>query len=221
MWRGRVVIWFVLVLGLLLLVLGVWGGPKAVEESVSAEMPAVKEPFKGNPWDIITQPLYPEEELIKIPEHRPWYLPGRDRRFARGLLVGLGAGLMTASMLAAGLSPSSKQAVASNQPPNVTVPATSSAPKEEQKPAATANEPAKPAETKQEQPADVAFEIAAGDLPETIAGKLKGAGLIPDEQQFLTRIAERGVDTQLRAGSYTVPTQATLDQVIEALLAGA
>ena len=96
---GVPVTWILLAAGLLLVVLGVWGGPATRRRPEKAER-IPREATVQEAWDILTSPVEYDEELIKIPDHQPWFLPGGDRRFQRGLAVGLGAGLMLAVLLA-------------------------------------------------------------------------------------------------------------------------
>ena len=91
-------IWFLLAAGLLLIVLGVWGGPATRRRPDKSER-IPREATVQEAWDILTSPVQYDDELIKIPDHRPWFLPGGDRRFQRGLLVGFGAGLLLSALL--------------------------------------------------------------------------------------------------------------------------
>jgi cell division protein YceG involved in septum cleavage len=66
-------------------------------------------------------------------------------------------------------------------------------------------------------PATVSFAVEYGDMVPTIAFNLKAKGLIANQQSFVSRATERAVDTLFKEGTFTVPTDATLDQVIDAL----
>ncbi|HWI53480.1 MAG TPA: hypothetical protein VNT01_15165 [Symbiobacteriaceae bacterium] len=204
-------IWILGFAGILLTLLGVWGGPTQKSPRREAEAMARKQPTVSDAWDVLAKPL--EEELIKIPEHRPWYTPGSDRRFQQGLLVGLGAGLMVAALT---ISFAPRQAappqVAVKEPPAGAPAANQPAPAQTAQPAPT--QPAKPPK-----PVNQNFTVEPGDLAPDIADKLKAAGLIADPKQFLTRVEERGLDTSLKAGTFVIPTGANLDTVIDVLTA--
>lgn len=205
--------WFLAMTGIVLLLIGLWSGPAIAGRRKEMEGVARKQPTTNEAWDILARPM--EEEAIKIPEHRPWYVPGGDRRFQRGLAVGLGAGLMVASVAVAvvpreALPPAtaSKTPVADKlaqqpqvQPPQAAAP-------QNQPPAQQAPPP---------KPANVLFEVEMGSAGSEIAENLKQKGLIPSEEQFLARLKQRELDTMLKAGTFTIPTGATVDQVIDAL----
>jgi hypothetical protein len=204
---GLAVTWPLLVVGILLALAGLWGGPTPRRREADASKVKGPAPKGGDPWEVITQPIARDEELIKIPERRPWYRPGR---FLRGVMTGLGAGLLVSAAIVAvsprGAVPPSPQA-ATEAPKGA--PATGAG-------GGTAAAP--PAQTPP-QPANVMFTVDPGDMAPTIAANLKAKGLINDDQAFLSRVAERGVDTLLKAGSFPIPTGATLDQVIDVLTA--
>lgn len=220
--------WFLLLLGTLLLLVGVWGGPRL---SRPADEKDQETKGRKDPWEVLTEPLPQEEELIKLPEPKPWYLPGGDRRFRQGLLVGLGAGLVVAGLVT--LLPSGEDE------PDLPGPVV-----QEPGPAAGGNQQGgqgaeqpddsgEPAGGQDEEPAGqeepdggkgdadkpeaVLFVIEEGEFPSTIAANLRAQGLIADEDAFLSRVTQLGVDTSLRAGSFLIPTGADLDAVISAL----
>lgn len=199
-------IWILGFAGILLTLLGVWGGPTQKSPRREAESMARKQPTVSDAWEVLAKPL--EEEMIKIPEHRPWYAPGGDRRFQQGALLGLGVGLMVAALT---VSFAPRDAA----PPQV-------ATKEPAAGAPAANQPAptqtvQPAPTQPVKPVNQNFTVEPGDLAPDIADKLKTAGLIADPDQFLHRVAERELDTSLKAGTFVIPTGADLDTVIDVL----
>lgn len=207
---GVRVTWFLLIIGLVLLAIGLAAGQarpaKRSKESAVRAGQTVDEA-----WEIITQPVTREEELIKIPAQRAWYRIDRGNKFQHGLLTGLGAGLLVAAAVSVAMprpeAAPPRDEVAKEQPPApapVPVPVEPVAPKPEPPPPVAAN---------------ITFSVEPGELPPTIAERLKEKGLIEDENVFLRRLEERRVDVLLKAGTFVIPTQATLDQVIDALTA--
>ncbi|MCG0239525.1 MAG: endolytic transglycosylase MltG [Firmicutes bacterium] len=63
----------------------------------------------------------------------------------------------------------------------------------------------------------VTVVIDPGMTAPQIAARLREKGLIADEAAFLARLAERGMDTRLQAGTFQIPVGAGLDQVIDRL----
>lgn len=198
--------------GIALALIGLWGGPSPNAKRREAEAAARKQPTVSDAWEVLSRPL--EEEMIKIPEHRPWYAPGGDKRFQQGLLVGLGAGLLVAtvavSFLPRGQTAAPKTAAKDSAPAPTEVSTAKPAP-------AQPGPAAQPVPVQPPKPVTVNFTVEPGHLAPDIAANLKAAGLIADEDQFLARVAELGVDTSLRAGTFVIPTGATLDKVIEKL----
>lgn len=66
----------------------------------------------------------------------------------------------------------------------------------------------------------VTVVVEPGMTAPDVAALLRAQGLIADETAFLNRLAERGLDTLLQAGTFNIPANATLDQVIDLLTAG-
>lgn len=225
-------IWLLVSAGILLLLLGLWGGPVPTEAPEPEAAPPAGEQAASAAWDVLARPIVHREELIPIPEHRPWYMPGKDRRFLQGLMVGLGSGLLVTAV-AVGLFPRTAPQptqVAANNGSSVSVPKTNEPAPTAQPPAAAeppaavqppaATEPAPPAEQQPSvTPVNITFVIEDGDLAPDIARKLKEAGLIADEQAFLTRVEQLEVDRSLKAGTFVIPTHADLDTVINVLIA--
>jgi hypothetical protein len=209
------VTWPLLVVGILLALLGLWGGPAPRRRE--RESSRLKGPIpKGDAWDILTQPVVSDEELIKLPERRPWFIPGRAGRFQRGLMLGLGLGLLIAAAIHA-WAPRS----AATLPPTAADSATKPPPGTANQPTAS-KPPTTPGSTtpitpKPPTPAVVSFVVEYGDMVPTIAANLKAKGLIADDNAFVSRVTERSADTLLKSGTFLIPTGATLDQVIDAL----
>ncbi len=223
---GYALTWFLLFTGLLLFGLGLWGGPRPRrwEEAGPAEEPS----SAAEALEILSQPLprEAEEELIRIPEGRPWYLP--DRRFQQGLLTGLGAGLLVAAAAIAFLPReplTGPPGDVAHRPPAAQDPAGPQPPRFDTAPGdepggGTVGPPGAPdPEPKPEppRPVNVTFVVEPGELAPDIARKLDDEGLIADEEAFLRRVEERGVDRFLKAGTFVIPTDASLDEVIDAL----
>jgi hypothetical protein len=209
------VIWTLGILGILLLLLGIWGGPARLRRRRDADVAAKKETQPGEAWEILARPL--EDEAIKIPEHRPWYAPGGDRRFQRGLLVGLGAGLMVAAVAVSSMprgTADQAPGTAWNTPaPQGGQPAAGTGQQAGQGAGTTAAPAAEPPKA-----ANKTFTVEEGWPAVTIGAELQKQGLIADANAFVARVVERGVDVSLKAGTFVVPTNATLDQVIDSLI---
>jgi hypothetical protein len=196
--EDAVVTWLLALMGIILVVLGLWGGPRRRARAVSP-------PAEEDAWQVLNDPIrHDEDELIKIPPDRPWYQAGRESRFAQGLLTGLGVGLIiSAFVLMVKPVAEAPDGLAPAIPPI----------------AAPAPTPDPPPPTPPPTPATVTIQVEPGDLAPIIAARLVQAGLIAEEELFLSRVAEREVDTLLKAGSFVIPTDATLDQVIDRLTA--
>lgn len=196
--------WLLVVAGTLLAGLGLLSymvsrrKQREEEEALARAKPTAEEA-----WAIISRPLPQGERHV------------RKGGFRYGMMVGAGAGLLLiagALVLFPGQAaqPEADQLGAEpapSAPPAVVTPPASEPP---------TTEPAPPAPPK---PANVTFVVETGELAPDIAAKLKAARLIADEDAFLGRVAERGVDTLLKAGTFVIPTDATLDQVIDSLTA--
>lgn len=203
-------IWFLGIAGISLVLLGLWEGPGLARKRREAEALARKQPTVSEAWDILARPM--QEEVIRIPQGRTGF--GGDRRFVRGVLTGLGAGFMVASVVLSftprQAPPQATQTAEKTPAPVVTQP--SPQPSGE---APAPTQPATPAPAVQ--PVNVNIAVEPGDPAETIAEKLLAQGLIKDTAAFLNRLAERGLETSLQAGTFPIPTNATLDQVIDHL----
>ncbi|MFZ5814629.1 MAG: hypothetical protein ACOY93_04945 [Bacillota bacterium] len=220
-------IWFLVLGGIFLILLGLWGGPRRQKRpDKAARIP--KEATVQEAWEILTSPVQYDEELIKIPEHRPWYIPGADRRFQRGLLVGLGLGLLLALMLSPLLPRRAGDGgeVAHQPPQEAAGPAQPAQPAQPEQPAQPTGQQAEPAGQTQPEPAppppppkpaNITFTVEPGSTSQEIAANLKAAGLIPNEQEFLELVAALGVETRLQAGTFVIPTDASVDAIIAKL----
>lgn len=200
--------WLLVLAGIALMGLGLAGNAMKGRTAEPARNQTVRPPQaapKGEAWEILVQPIE-REELIKIPERS-----GRDRRFVSGVSAGLGAGLLvSAVVLAFNPKPeTTPPAAVENPPPPAAAPDTPAPADQAPKPP---DPPAPPPK-----PANVNFVVESGDLAPTVAANLKAAGLITNEQEFLDRVSEQGLDTRLKAGTFIIQTDATLDQVIAAL----
>ena len=239
-------IWFLLAAGLLLIVLGVWGGPATRRRPDKSER-IPREATVQEAWDILTSPVQYDDELIKIPDHRPWFLPGGDRRFQRGLLVGFGAGLLLSALLlpliappAAPVSPEPGQEPGvvlgpGRQDPGAANPGgqnpggTGSEPSTEPvlpptaEPGSGEEEPPAPPETQPGpesepgRPATVSVTVEMGSSSQDIAALLREAGLIGEEEEFLAVVRELGVETQLQAGTFDIPSDASPVEIVNIL----
>jgi len=221
------VIWFLVVVGVLLVVLGVWGGPVQRRRAEKASR-IPREATVQEAWDILTSPVQYDDEVIKIPEQRPWFLPGSDRRFQRGVAVGLGAGLLLAALLLplVGGQPAAPATEPGNEPGLAAGPTpgsdqTGAVEPGEQPTAEGTDEPAPPeqpaADPGPDELADVTFTVEPGSSSQEIAANLKAAGLIEAEEDFLGAVAEMGVETALQAGTFVIPADASVLEIVETL----
>lgn len=211
-------IWFLGFLGLVLALLGLWGGPAPRAKRREADVAASRQTSPSDAWDVLARPLH--DELIRIPEHRPWYAPGGDKRFQRGLMLGLGAGLLVSALTVTFLPKAQAPGqVATDRPGGTTVAPTQP---QTQTPAAnkpqttTPAQPQAPAATAPA-PVTVTFVVDPGSSANVIADNLKAKGLIADTAAFLNALQNSGLDRALKAGTFVIPTGATLDKVIEVL----
>ncbi|MDO4711726.1 MAG: endolytic transglycosylase MltG, partial [Peptostreptococcaceae bacterium] len=59
--------------------------------------------------------------------------------------------------------------------------------------------------------------IASGSSAGSIAGTLKSNGLISDTNAFLNKVVASGKENKLKAGTFTIPSNASVDQIINIL----
>ena len=64
---------------------------------------------------------------------------------------------------------------------------------------------------------DVKFEVPKGSSAAKIADLLRQAGLIDDQKEFLSKLAEMKADTKLKAGTFTIPAGSDYEAVIKIL----
>jgi LysM repeat protein len=195
-----VVVWGIVLIGIALLVVGIRGVSRRKSHVVDEEETAARTPSAGDAWEILGQPL---QTGAVEPSHKR-RSAGIDRRFGTGLVTGMGTGLVVAAIAFLLWSPRAGQVA--QVPPPAPVGGKNPAPVPVPTPSPT------PA------PAFKTVVIEPGDSAGTIANRLKAAGLITDTDWFAARIGARGVDTQLKAGTFTVPTGATIDAVIDTLI---
>jgi hypothetical protein len=194
-----VVIWGIVLIGIALLVVGMRGMSRRKSHLRDEEETAARTPSAGDAWEILGQPLHTGSVEPSHKRKGPWI----DRRFGMGLVTGMGIGLVVAA-IAFQLWSSRAGGVDQVALPPATggvknpVPATVPAPV--------------PA------PTSKTVVIEPGDSASTIANRLKAAGLITDTDWFAARIGARGVETQLKAGTFVVPNGATIDAVIDTLI---
>ena len=67
-------------------------------------------------------------------------------------------------------------------------------------------------------PKEVTFTVAPGDSPGTIASDLVAAGVLRDARAFLVITIDKKLDTQFKAGTFTVSQTMTPDELATALL---
>lgn len=67
-------------------------------------------------------------------------------------------------------------------------------------------------------PAQVEFSVAPGDTASSIATRLAEAGLLRDPRAFVFIAVERGLESQLEAGSFILRRNMTPDQLVTSLL---
>lgn len=203
-------IWVLVILGLILVGAGSTIGRRRTTKG--AAQPGVQGSLDVDPSTPIT--LDDAFDILSKPMEHNEPVKGR---YQSGLLTGLGGGLIIAALglalAPASMLPQRNPAPAPAPSGETTTPAPSGG-TTAQPPTTTPTTPATPSA-----PATVDFTVAPGDLPSNVAANLQSAGLIADPAAFLARLTERGVDTLLKSGTFSIPTGATLDQVIDILTA--
>ena len=66
-------------------------------------------------------------------------------------------------------------------------------------------------------PTNHKIEVAPGSTVTKIADSLVSAGLIKDRQAFLNAVTAANADTKLKAGTFTVPSDSTPEQIVSIL----
>ena len=74
-----------------------------------------------------------------------------------------------------------------------------------------------PEDTEVEDVSDVKIEIPGGTMSNGIADILLENRLIDDTSDFLERANELNIATGLKAGDYTIPSNSTIDEILEIL----
>ena len=64
---------------------------------------------------------------------------------------------------------------------------------------------------------DQKFEVPKGSSAQKIADLLRQAGLIEDQKEFLSKLAELKADTKLKAGTFTIPAGSDNEAIIKIL----
>lgn len=197
--------WLLVGLGVALAVAGLWGASRrGAQRTPAPEPPPADDRLtRKEAWDELSRPVHQGDELIRLPDR------GLSH-FQRGVLVGLGAGMVVAGLglrLLPTLVVSPQPQVAAERDGGVSRGARPA-------PAPVTQPPASPPK-----PANITFVVEPGASAPEIAARLRSAGLIADEAAFLSRVQDRGVDTLLKAGTFIVPTDAPVDKVIDALTA--
>lgn len=67
--------------------------------------------------------------------------------------------------------------------------------------------------------APVQFTITLGQTTAVIAENLFNAGLVSSQEVFLDEVTAQGAEKRLRAGTFTIPAQATVQEIVR-ILAG-
>lgn len=67
------------------------------------------------------------------------------------------------------------------------------------------------------EPVNITVSIPSGSTGDKIADILIGAGLVRDRQEFNQAVAAVGAEGKLQAGNFTIPSNATLAQIISIL----
>lgn len=197
-------IWFLVLGGLALVVVGLVGlkPPRPYKRTPPIEQASTKPTTESEAWEILADPIIVYEPVS--PNHR-----ARDNRgFRRGLATGLGSGLLLWGLFLA---------VTPQQPPRLPIVNTAQTPggssPQTPVPLPAPTTPTTPPAV----PANIDFEISPGELPDAVATRLAESGLVDDSNTFLGRMIERGVDTRLRTGTFTIQTGSSLDEVIDVL----
>lgn len=228
--------WILLTVGLLLIAVGAWGGPRTPrrragtragsQHTAAAAAAHMAEADVGGAdahgthpaWEILTRPVDRSESASEDPEHRPWHLPSKQRWFLQGTSIGLGAGLVIGALMlmAQPAPPPDSAATAGTPTPSSTNAPTPSTPAPTAStPAATATGTSSPTPSR---PADVRILVEPGWFAGDVAEKLKAEGLIQDEKKFVDRLIERKLDTHLKAGLFNIPRGSSVDTVIDILV---
>lgn len=64
---------------------------------------------------------------------------------------------------------------------------------------------------------DIDFEIAPGTSPGAVADSLEAQGLVSSASEFTSKLVERELDKLIRAGSFTLSTDMSIDEIINKL----
>lgn len=73
-------------------------------------------------------------------------------------------------------------------------------------------------EPEEDSSSDVKIEIPSGTASMGVADILVENGLIDDASEFLARAGEQEAETKLRAGTFTIPSGSSIDEIIQILI---
>lgn len=229
--------WILLFVGLLLIALGAWGGPRsrrrraaaregseftanaAAGQMAEADIGALEGDGTHPAWEVLTRPMDLSDPAIEFDEHRPWDLPSKDRRFLQGTSIGLGTGFVVGALILmmqpapAPASPAAGSSAAFTSAPSSPTPSSKAPTSQPSGATSTGTSAPTPAGK-----ANVRFLVEPGQIPVGVAGALKAAGLVADEKAFVNRLIERKLDTQLKAGFFNIPPGSSVDTVIDILV---
>jgi hypothetical protein len=136
-------------------------------------------------------------------------------KVTRSYWLGLGSGLILSAMLTLVISPNQEQAVTPQEPSSVP-PAKQQATTQPLAGGAKQADPsstAQPAVSTQQN-----FIIPKGASSERIADLLVAQGFIKDKESFLVGVHQMGVESQFRAGTFTLSLGLTSEELIHRLL---
>ena len=84
----------------------------------------------------------------------------------------------------------------------------------------TTQEPTEDTQTQEPDPVpqtDTKITIPSGSSGQKIADILTNAGVVPSSQDFLNEVAKQGVEKRLKAGTFTIPAGATVEEIVQIL----
>ena len=136
-------------------------------------------------------------------------------KVSRSYWLGLGSGLILSAMLALLISPQQRHATMPQEPytvPPIKQPATTLPPVVAAKLADPSSTP-QPSVSNQQ-----SFIIPKGASSERIADLLVAQGFIKDKESFVVGAHQMGVESQFRAGTFTLSLGLTTEELIHRLL---
>ena len=152
-------------------------------------------------------------------------------KVTRSYWLGLGSGLILSAMLTLVISPAQEHAVTPKEPSSVPIvnqqaitPPLAGVTKQADPPSAVQStvppQPSQGQSPKIQSPTQIEqnFSIPKGASSERIADMLAAQGLIKDKESFLVAARQMGVESQFRAGTFTMVQGLTTEEVIRRLL---